>query len=378
MRLLAVALFLMLVSVASARAEAAPSAPGAKPAIDVVGRIDAALDDPRSRRARTEVLELSTRAPGRIGRSVAPKLLRLRNHLERDVRIWARRALKAMKFVEPKLVLQQDDPALVAQLIDAYAAQPDPSALHAIIQLAHSDRIQVRNAARAAVNRYGKNAVWKLREAYEEATSQRAKRAWNWKQTAQEYYLVLDRTRIEHAETRLAKGMQAYLDGDLATMRGHYDALLAREPEFAEREKMAEGYAALGQQHLQKDELGPARDAYGRALRLAPNASTAQLWRAQRDFLDAERALAAGVVDLAGYDRAISFDAAHAGALEAVDRITGARQARARERKRLAASGAIGLLIMLAGLMLNFRKEDEQPEKEDSFTTSSGQTPAPV
>jgi tetratricopeptide (TPR) repeat protein len=131
--------------------------------------------------------------------------------------------------------------------------------------------------------------------------------------------------------------------------------LLASYPSFAERAKMAPGYAALGEKLLARGKLTEARAAYARALRLVPAAPDADALRAQIAYADAEIALGHGVVDLAGYEQALAHDPHHAAAKEAYDRLSGAKQARERTRSRLAAIAAIALLAALLITLLRGR-----------------------
>ena len=102
--------------------------------------------------------------------------------------------------------------------------------------------------------------------------------------------------------------MEHFVAGRLSSMKAAYDELLARDPRFAQRDKLAPGYAALGTHHLERDELAQARAAFARALWLAPDAEDAAALRAQLAFVDAELALSRGVVDLHGYQQALELD----------------------------------------------------------------------
>jgi hypothetical protein len=138
-------------------------------------------------------------------------------------------------------------------------------------------------------------------------------------------------------------------------MQRDYDRVLAQYPWFAERAKMAPGYAALGRARLEQDRLDAARDAFARALRLAPEAGDAAELRAELAFVEAELALVSGVVDLDGYAVALRHAPDHARAGEAGDRLSGARAARERTYRRLAAGAAIALLLVCIAALLRGR-----------------------
>jgi tetratricopeptide (TPR) repeat protein len=141
--------------------------------------------------------------------------------------------------------------------------------------------------------------------------------------------------------------------GRIDPMKQLYDRLLALFPLYEDHEKLAPGYAALGDARLADDKLVEARDAFQRALRLAPKAQEAGRWRAQVAYADAELSLSRGVLDLHLYQTALSHDPSHKAAAEALDRLSGAQASRERTKKRMAAGLALGLLA--AGLVLGLR-----------------------
>jgi hypothetical protein len=63
-----------------------------------------------------------------------------------------------------------------------------------------------------------------------------------------------------------------------------------------------------------------------------------------------------GVVDLDGYDRALRQQPDHGAAADARDRLSGARAARERKYRRVAAGAAIGLLLGWIALLLRSRR----------------------
>jgi tetratricopeptide (TPR) repeat protein len=293
----------------------------------------------------------------RAGMRLLPALLELRSHADSRVRNWAQAGVSALGMEDPASVAQLEDAHLLAQAVLAYSRPLDFAAMPVVVRLVAADSIQVREAAREAVARFGKNAIWQLRELYQQLTGQAADKAWDAERTARELYASLDRPASQEAQALLAQGMKHFVGGDLDAMQRVYDRLLAQHPAFAERAKMAPGYAALGRMRLSQDRLGDARDAFQRALRLAPDAPTTPALRAELAFVDAELALVSGVVDLDGYQAALRHEPDHAAASDAADRLSGARAARERGYKRLAAGGAIALLLVWIAVLLRARKK---------------------
>jgi tetratricopeptide (TPR) repeat protein len=292
----------------------------------------------------------------RAGMRLLPALLELRSHDDARVRGWALAGVQALGMEDPRAAALIPDAHLLAQVLQAYSQPLDFAAMPVVVRLVAADKAQVRLAARAAVARFGKNAIWQLRELYAELTGQSADKSWDHERTARELYAVLDRPAIEEAQTLLARGMKHYVAGELDAMQRLYDRVLAQYPQFEDRGKMAPGYAALGRALLARDRLEPARDAFQRALRLDPQAPDAAKLRAEVAFVDAELALVSGVVDLDGYGAALRHDPDHAAAAAAHDRLSGERAARARKYRRIAAAGAIGLLLLWIAALLRGRR----------------------
>jgi hypothetical protein len=292
----------------------------------------------------------------RVGLPLLPALLELRSHSDANVRVFAQAGVHALGMQEPSAATKLSDPHLVAEVVRAYVQPLDFAAMPVIVRLTAADPLELREAARFAVARFGKNAIWQLRQLYEEVKGKSAERSWDAERIARELYAALDHAARADEESLLAQGMSRYVAGDLEAMQQLYDRLLAQSPHFEQRAKLAPGYAALGEKRLAQDKLEAARDAYQRALRLAPTAPDAEASRAELAYIDAELALSHGVVDLHGYEQALHHAPKHAAAAQAKDRLTGERAARERRQKRLAAGAAIALLLGLIAILLRGRQ----------------------
>jgi tetratricopeptide (TPR) repeat protein len=284
-----------------------------------------------------------------------PTWLALRSHAEPAVRRLALASVTALGVDDPKVALAQSDAFLVARVLRAYASPPDFAAVPTIVRMVSDARGQVRKAARDSLARFGKNAIWPVRELYEEVSGQPADKSWSFERTTGELYTVLDRAQLEDAATLLARGQKALAEHHLEDMQRDYDMLLAKYPAFDERAKLAPGYAAIGGMRFAGDELDAALAAYRRAVRLDPSAPDAKKWRAQAEFVAAELALENGVIDLEGYARALTLDPELHAASEARDRLSGEKLRRAQAKKRWAAGVALVLLLGLMVLVLRAR-----------------------
>jgi hypothetical protein len=115
---------------------------------------------------------------------------------------------------------------------------------------------------------------------------------------------------------------------------------------------LAAGYAALGTDLFHRDQLSASVAAYRRPVRLARGAPEANRWRAQVAYVSAEYLLTRGVVDLAGYTRALELDANLRDARDAIDRLSGTRTQHVRDMPPLAAVLARALLLACVVILL--------------------------
>lgn len=289
-----------------------------------------------------------TRVRSRMGLRLLPVLIEMRGHEDAKVRGWAASGIRALGMNDPSATVRIMDHHLVAEILLAYANPLDFSALPVIVSSMNSDWMEIRNAARQAITRFGKNAIWPLREAYEEATGKRASRDWTSEKLQKELEALYDDERKQKADDTLNKGIAALRALDLKTMARYFDQILADYPDYEKRSQMAPGYAAMGQKYLSADDLALAMRAYRRAIRLSPNHSAASKWRAQLAFIASEQQLSHGVANLEGYKKVLRHDPEHEAAKTVIDRISGAWELRQETAKRWSKIGAVVLLSLFA------------------------------
>jgi tetratricopeptide (TPR) repeat protein len=272
----------------------------------------------------------------------------MRGHENSKVRRWAARGIRALGMKDPAVAVRIADHHLVAEILLAYANPLDFGALAVIVSSMSSDRMEIRNAARQAIARFGKNAIWPLREAFEEATGKRARRDWNWEQLLEKLNSLHDREREQRADNALDKGIAAFRASDFKSMARHFDRILADYPDYERRSEMGPGYAAMGQNYLSSDKLALALSAYRRAIRLSPTHSAVSDWRAQLAFITSEQQLSRGVANLQGYKKVLQHNPEHEPAKTIIDRISGAWEMRQETAKRWSKVGAVVLLSLFA------------------------------
>lgn len=319
----------------------------------------------------------------RAGVRLGPMLIAARNHPSPFVRRWSRWAGTELGFDLPghaiQLPLIASDSTLLADTLRAYGAVRQLEAMRVLASYVGSEHAQVREAARAALAHFGRNATWVLREQLELVTGQDANLEWGWERTMNALYAADDDARLAPVRADLAAGQRAAASAQLEVMAHHYDAVLLRAPELAQRDRMAPDFASLGAQRRRAGNLVGAEVAYRRALLLAPTHPRAPAWRTSLLELHADAELARGVADVHAYERVLARSPDNARVRDVLDRLNGSRAARARTRKHVAAGGAALLLLFTAlALLLRRAKPDAAEADAPGSDTSPGSLSAPT
>lgn len=311
----------------------------------------------------------------RLGMIALPALVRHQNHARGFIRDLCRETLVALHMETPGRAVQQDDVVLLSALLDAYGEVLLFDAMPVVVSYVADERSAVREAARRATRRFGKNAIWQLRERYLNATGSEAPQSWNAERVLQEIASLHD------APKRQAFG-QAMLDAEKALAEGAVDsAAVALDRGLGEQlsHEVATTagplYGRLGALYLEAGKSSFALVAYRRALRLSPEHASKDAWRARTRFIEAELRRAQGTLDLTGYREAVALDPAFAQAQSALDEASGERAEREKLRQRLAGFAA-ALLLILAGssMFLSTRRRAKLTRDAD---TPLADEPAP-
>jgi tetratricopeptide (TPR) repeat protein len=302
----------------------------------------------------------------RLGHRGLPMLLMLDDHRDEGARRWARWGLREIGLADPGRAIQTEDMRLLAEIIRAYGTRLDMDAMRVVVGFVTHDRAQVRNAARWATERYGRNAIWQLRRVYRNLTGAHADRSLGWEATAALLYAAHDQERLAPVRAELDRGHAALAAGDLDTMREKYDAVLVATPDLPRRAELAPGYAALAARALGRGDITEAERFYRRALRLSPTHPEAASFRAQLRFLDAERRLASGIADLGAYQAVLVEDPVHEGALSFVMAAREGEEQDGSPFRRIAL--AIAALLFLGGAGTMWLRRNDGVDTEDIDT----------
>jgi hypothetical protein len=311
----------------------------------------------------------------RVGARLGPMLIEVRNHPNAAVRRWSRWATAALGFEQPGRAIQlaevAGDTTLLADSLRAWGTVHDLNAIRVVVSFVGSEQGEVRDAARAALEQLGRNAIWVVREQLALVSGQEADPRWGWERTRRALLDAHDEARLAPVRAEIAQGEAAAARGELDVMGAHFDRVLLRAPELAQRSRMSEGYARLAAFRRERKDLSGAARALRRAVSLADDDSARAHWLATLRALQADLDLARGIADLHAYRSRVSRSADDGFAVSMVARLSGAQATESRQRKRLAAAGAAALALLGAFALLRRRRapSDRPASEPDTVST---------
>jgi len=288
----------------------------------------------------------------RLGVLMLPALVRHRNHARPWIRDFCNKSLLDMHMETPGRAVQQDDVTLLAALLTAYGDTLTFDAMPVIVSYLTDERVAVREAAVGAIRRFGKNAIWQLRERYLNATGREADPGWGYQRILDELFAMHDEPRKKSFGRELAAAQTALEAGDIEAASAALGRALEVEPESVRAKAAAPLYARVAGSHLENGELERSLTAYRRALRLSPDAEESASFQARVQYLEAELRLERGIVDLEGYRRALALDPSLSRAAETLDLVSGEKAARERLTRRIVGFFAALLMLIAAFALL--------------------------
>ncbi|HEX6240169.1 MAG TPA: hypothetical protein VFZ61_04730, partial [Polyangiales bacterium] len=310
----------------------------------------------------------------RLGPLVIPAAIRFRNHPRSWVRKFSQETLAELHVSEPGRAVQQDDVALLAAILQAYGDTLWFDAMPVVVSYVGDERSEVRGAARRALARFGKNAIWQLRERYLNTTGKEADPNWGHQRLLSELARWFEAPQREAVERELARASQALTRGDFAAAEAALDAALVTAPFGEAAPQLSPLYVRIAGHHEANGRVERALDCLRRALRLDADGKDHSRTLARIKYLEAELRLARGQVDLASYTQAVALDPGLSEAQAVLDELTGKTHERERERQRALALVAAAVLVVAGCLALRGRRTEEAasvPEEPADVPSSS-------
>ena len=300
----------------------------------------------------------------RVGVRLGPMLIEVRSHPSAAVRRWSRWATAELALDQPGRAIQlpsvAGDTTLLANILRAWGTAHDLNAMRVVVSFVGSEHGEVRDAARAALEQFGRNAIWIVREQLALVSGREADPRWGWDRTHRALLDAHDEARLAPVRAELALGEAAAARGELEMMSAHFDRVLLRAPELAQRSQLAEHYARLGAFRRERGELLGATHALRRAVALAASGDTRELALAELRAVQADIDLARGIADLHAYRGRIARSGEDSFAAAVIAKLSGQGAAASRQRRRMAAAGAAVLALIGASTLLRRRRRDER------------------
>ena len=311
----------------------------------------------------------------RLGPLIIPAAIRFRAHPRSWIRKFSQETLDELHVSEPGRAVQQDDVALLAAILAAYGDTLNFEAMPVVVSYVGDERSEVRAAARHALERFGKNAIWQLRERYLNATGKEADLNWGHQRLSKELAQLFEAPKREQVDEQLKRAEAALALGDFAAAEAALDQALITTPVGDAAARSAPLYVRIAGHHEASGQLGRAIACLRRALRLDPDGEAQKRSLARVRYLEAELRLSHGQVDLHAYRAALALDPGLSEAQAVLDELTGKNQERERTRQKSLALLA-ALVLLIAGCLAlrgkrNVAAAEDRPDADDADAAPS-------
>jgi tetratricopeptide (TPR) repeat protein len=285
-----------------------------------------------------------------LGERAIPALMMARRDSSLETRRWATSVLEALGKRVPGDAVQTKDNTILCDVLKVFAITHDMDAVNVVLSFVNSDRAQVRMTARDALNAYGRDAIWKLREAYTNLMGKPTPEDWPADRVARELFLAYDRFRLQEVYALLDAGLALQKEGKLDGAVADFDKVLARQPLLDRRVEMVPGYVQYAQSEEDKNPA-LALASYRKAQRLDPTGARSGQVESAILYLEGKDLRARGIVDADLFQRALKLDPGNAKARAELDRLEADSEQRQERTRHWEAAGAV-LAMALAGIIL--------------------------
>lgn len=308
----------------------------------------------------------------KLGDKAVPALLEATKHDAAIVQRFAELELDRMGKVTPGEAVGSTDPDVLADTLRAFGYIREVEAVDVLLSFANHDRRKVREAARQAIAAIGEPGRWRLRDAYQDLTSEKVDKSVPWDVLAKRIFALYDRARITDLLGLFESGERLAKEGKHAEAVQSFDKVLAQDPLFDRRKEMQRSYFEVGK-GIGFDKVDDRLAMLRKAQRLDPTGAAAKSIEAEIAFSEAKALMAEGKPDRFLLQRAVELDPTHQ---EAAALLAGFEQKAAEAAQldkpvpRYALSGAIlGISIAIAGVIAFFRLKKPKVEPPPAPTS---------
>lgn len=326
-----------------------------------------------------EMLRLDiSRAIAKLKDKAVPALLEAKKHDAVVVQRFAELELDRLGRAIPGEAVGTTDPDVLADVLRAFGYLRDVDAVGVCLSFANHERKKVRLAARQAISGIGEPARWQLRDTYQDLTGDKPDKSIPWDVLAKRIFFLYDRSRLAELSDLATAGMTAAKAGKHTEAVVAFDKVLARDPLFDERAKMAESYFEVGKT-IGFDKVDDRLAMLRKAKRLDPDGPNAKKMDAEIAYTEAKALVAEGRPDRSLVQLAIELDPDHAEAraLSATFEQEVVRQQPTWPKQAFVggiAAGTVALLALVASLALFRKKKSAAPPPTTTEGPASGGT----
>lgn len=296
----------------------------------------------------------------RMGMRLAPWFVLSQNDPRSVVRTWARAGVEQLGLADaPRAIAQARDPSTLAALLVAYGTIRDMNAMRVTGAYLNSDKAIVRNAARDAIQRYGRNSIWVLRDAYARSTQRDADLTLSARDLAAALFATLDEERIASARHALAEADAALATSDFQRAFDSLEAIAIDHPGTVDEAELSNRYerVAAAAEDAESDNLAEA--AWNRVRWTASDPAKVTHARQRSLALRARSSASVGIADAEQLE-ATRVPGVPPRLRAVYDVVTGEAAKREESRKRLALGG---LALAFLGLGASLWPRRQRPPK---------------
>jgi len=201
--------------------------------------------------------------------------------IREQVRAWT----EELGYTDTSRMVQEKNRVVLAEILKALSLVNDFEAMPLIVTFANDQSAVVREAAREAIRRYGRNIIWQLRDAYRTSMGEDPDMAWSAEELARRLFSAADEIRLAESRALLAQARKAAEAGNFDEMKRLAADVLSEEPDIESKPEVAGWFRTWAERLEKESKLDQAREALLIAGALDPGSRSPI--EARLDFLDA-------------------------------------------------------------------------------------------
>jgi tetratricopeptide (TPR) repeat protein len=216
-----------------------------------------------------------------------PALIKARIEKDPRIRRLAYQIMKEMGKENPIEAIKGQDSSFIQKIILAYSQVQNPKAIDMILSFTNSKSYHLRETARKAILKYGRIALWPLRNAYRMLTGKDPSLKLNLKELSSLLFELYDQKRLVYIKKVYQKGLIYKKRKDYQAMLQSFEEVLTYEPLFKDREKIISAMMEVAELRLKERRLNSSERLFRKAFWLDPKGNSAKKSQAYLAYIQA-------------------------------------------------------------------------------------------